>query len=228
MTEKDIQKISEQYKDEKGPLYDKVQERVEAMYEQKAQRKKRLNTFYKAFPISLAVVLIVSLAIILPIVMQHPDGVQPEGEIRYSAVDLDAEKLEYNLRDYAIRNNNQYLYLNLYDIADDLATFRYFTIEDDSVTVYLQESFIHGETGYSIQLTVMKSNIKVDGIGEELPDPQQMSINDITITYNINRQYTKAEFEYLDYKYYLEFNDAIEVDFLIEIITNMFETQATA
>ena len=116
----------------------------------------------------------------------------------------------------------------MYNIAEDLATFRYFEKNNDSVTAYLHESFIDGYTGYSIQLTIMKNNIIVDELDDELPNPQEMFINNAKIIYSINRQESKAQFEYQDYKYYLRFDDAIDVEFLTEIITNMFETQATA
>ena len=228
MTEKDIQKISEQYKDEKAPLYEKIHERVETMIEQQAKKRKRLKTFYRVFPVSLAMVLIICLAVILPIVLQ-PTGEQPSGEIRYSAAELDAKKLDYNLNVYAIRSNEHYLYIDLYDIAEDLATFRYFKIDDESATAFLQESFIHGETGYSIKLTIMKKDTIVDKFEGFLKDTKELLISDVTIFYDITRQYANAQFDYQDYKYYLEFGDAIEVEFLEEIISNMFGTQqATA
>ena len=228
MTEKDFQIISEQYKDEKEPLRAKVHQRVEEMYEQKAKRKQRLNIFYKVFPVSLAVVLIISLAITLPIVLQ-PTGEQPDSEIRYSDLDLDIEELDVTLKEYATSNNEQYLYIDLYDIAEDLSTVRYFKADDDSVTAYLQESFVHGETGYSIKLSIMKQNITVDKYDGEFENSQEMIVNNVTIIYRISRTGASAQFAYNDYKYYLEFDDAIEIEFLTEIITNMFSTQqATA
>ena len=229
MTEKDFQIISEQYKDEKEPLYEKIHQRVEEMYEHEAKRKRRLNTFSKVFPVSLAVVLIISLAIILPIVLQ-PAGEQPGGEIRYSDLELDIQKLDCNLSEYAIRSNSQYLYINFYDVAEDLSTLRYFKADDDSVTAYLQESFIHGEYGYLITLSLMRKDVIVDKYDEgSLANPQEMIINNVTISYDITRQFANAQFEYQGYKYYLEFDDAIEVEFLTEIINNMFSTQqATA
>ena len=72
MTEKDIEKISQEYKEEKAPLYEKVHNRVEEMYAQQAKKRKKLQTFYKFIPIALAMVVIVSLAVSLPIVLQ-PD-----------------------------------------------------------------------------------------------------------------------------------------------------------
>ncbi|MCH5156525.1 MAG: hypothetical protein J1G02_01455 [Clostridiales bacterium] len=227
MTEKDIQIISEQYKDDKAPFYEKIHQRVEEMYERKALRKKRLKTFYKVFPVSLAVVLIISLAIILPTVLQ-PTGEEPDGIIRYSDAELDIERLDYTIKDYQIRNNENYLYIDVYDIAEELTTLRYFKIGNESTTAYLQESFIHGETGYSIKLTIMKSNITVDEYENLVQSPQTMEVNNVAVSYDISRLFANAQFEYLGYKYYLEFDDAIDIEFLTELITNMFGTKATA
>ena len=231
MTEKDIQKISEQYKDEKEPLYEHIHERVEGMIVQQANKRKKLNAFYKVFPVSLAMVLIICLVIILPIVLQ-PTGEQPDSEIRYSDFELDIERLESTLKEYAISQNENYLYINLYDIAEDLTASRYFKIGEENLTVYLQESFTHGETGYYIQQTIMKRNVIVEEYEQLFLNPQEMAIKDVTITYEITRQYAKVQFEYLDYKYCLDFgniDEYFDVEFLTEIITNMFETQqATA
>ncbi|MCH5157437.1 MAG: hypothetical protein J1G02_06160 [Clostridiales bacterium] len=40
MNEKDIEIISEMYKDEKEPFYEKIHERIEAMYESTNKKKK--------------------------------------------------------------------------------------------------------------------------------------------------------------------------------------------
>ena len=222
MTERDIQKISEEYKDEKEPLYEKIHERVENMIVQQAKKRKRLKTFYKVFPVSLAMVLIISLAIVLPIVLQPTEEEQP---LRYSATELDAVELNYTLKEYARQNNENYLYIDLYDNAEETVTLRYFEINNESRTAFLQESFNDGDMGYAILLTIMKKNVAVDGYDQPLPSQKEMTINDVTITYGITTLNSKAKFEYLDYKYYLEFDDEIPVEYLTEIITNMFNTE---
>ena len=226
MTEKDIQKISEEYKDEKAPLYEKLHARVEEMIAQQAKKRKRLNTFYKVFPIALAVVLIISVAVVLPIVLQPEDG---EIWYSYNSDELDAKILGETLKDYAIMNNEKYLYIDLYEIADELVTRRYYKKDDERVTAYLQEYFIHGETGHSIMLSIMKKDTKVDKYENFLTNPKNMTINSVDIVYATTSLDCKAQFEYGDYKYYLQFDDAIKIEFLEDIISNMFGTeQATA
>lgn len=227
MTEKDIEKISQEYKDEKAPLYDKIHERVEDMIVQQASKRKKLTAFYKVLPVALAMVLILSLAIVLPIVLQS-DETTPGGDppIRYSDVDVTSSPpLEYNLKQYAEINNESFLYIDLYNIAEDIETRRFYKKDDESVTVYLQESFIHGELGYVIRLTVMKSNIIVDSFDEKIINPKDLLGYDVDISYEIGRQKSFAQFEYEGYKYYLEFKDEIDEAFLTEIIDNMFNTQ---
>ena len=224
MTEKDILKISQEYKDEKEPLYEKIHERVEETIVQQARKRKRLQTFYKAFPVSVALVLIICLAVILPIVLQPAD----DGEIRYSDVELDSEKLDITLKEYASLRNEQFLYIDLYDMAEDLITRRYFKISDEGATAYLKESFTDGETGYHILLTIMKNNVTVDRYENLMKDSQLLTIKDVPILYEITRQTAVAQFEYDGYKYYLEFNDGIDEEYLTSIITNMFESQQKA
>ena len=228
MTEKDIQKISEQYKDEKAPLYDKIHERVEEMIVQQAQRRKRLNTFCKVFPASLAVVLIICLAIVLPIVLQ-PTGEQTgDNVIRYSDNQLVRDKLDVNLKDYAINNNQKYLYIDMYDVAEELITFRYYDEKDDSSTGYLQESFEHIELECSITLSIMKQNITVDKFDNFLSNAKTEKINSVEITYTLTTLDCKAQFEYGDYKYYLKLEGDIELEDLENIINNMFRTERVA
>ena len=228
MTEKDIKKISEQYKDEKEPLYDKIHERVEEMIVRQAQKRKRLNTFYKVFPVSLAMVLIICLAIVLPIVLQ-PMGEQPEnGEIRYSYFqdELESEELKYTLKNR--ENNEKYLYIDSYDKAEEITTIRYFKKGDDSVTVYWQESFEHVELECSITLSIMKQNITVDKFDNFLSNPKTEKINGVEITYTLTTLDCKAQFEYSGYKYYLKLDGGIELEDLENIINNMFGTEQVA
>lgn len=229
MTEKDIQKISEEYKDEKAPLYDKIHERVEELIVQQAKRRKKIKTFYKVLPVALAMVLIVSLAIVLPIVLQA-DDTPPGGNpvIWYSDVDITSSPpLEYNLKEYAKQTNEPFLYIDLYDIAEDVETRRFYKKDDESITVYLQEFFTHGETGYIVKFTVMKSTVIVESFDDNIKEPQLLEGYSVDIQYEIDRLKSYAQFEYDGYKYYLEFEDAygMDEDFLAEIISNMFNTQ---
>ena len=230
MTEKDIEKISQEYKEEKAPLYEKVHNRVEEMYAQQAKKRKKLQTFYKFIPIALAMVVIVSLAVSLPIVLQ-PDETTPGEEtiIWYSDGDIKSIAIKENLKEYASKNNESFLYVDLGEMAEDVKTQKFYSKDDESVTVYLQESFKHGEYGYSISYTVMKSNIVVNSFDEKMREVQEILVNNNTVYYEIGRKKSYAKFEYAAHKYYLEFNVAIDETFLTEIISNMFESQqATA
>lgn len=231
MTEKDIQKISEQYKEEKTPLYEKIHERVEDMIVQQARKRKRIKTFYKTFPVALAMVLIISLAIVLPIVLQ-PNETTPEGapSIWYSDLDITSGPLPPGdtLKKYVAENNESFLYIDMYEIAEDIDTQRYYKKDDESITVYLQETFMHGEYGYIIQLAVMKDNVVVDRFENLMRETQELLVNEVVVQYEIGRQTSSAQFEYDGYKYYLGFTDIDEsfnIEFITEIISNMFGTQ---
>ena len=224
MTEKDIEKISEQYKDEKAPLYDKIHGRVEQVIAQQANRRKRLKAFNKFFPMSLAIVLVICLAIVLPVVLQPAN----DPSVRYSSNDLSSELLDCTLKDYATIINEEYLYIDLPDMAE-IITLRFFDKGDNSATAYLQERFDCEEKECTVELSIVKHNITVDKYEDFVKIAKEININGVSITYVITTLNSKAQFEYKGYKYYLEFDSAIEMDFLEEIINNMFNTeQATA
>ena len=217
MTEKEIYQQIEEYREESDALYERIHEQVEASIVKHAQTKKKRKKFFVGF-LSVAVVLIVTLGIVLPIVLQPQDE-----EIRYNDVNvLLHEELSCNLKEYNAIHKQQLLYLDLYEYAEYLSTVRYYEEVQKDKTVYLYESFIDGNTGYSVELSVMKRNIIVESLDEGFEEFQITSIGDIKINYILNRNWGWAKFEYQGYKYYLKINDEITFNFLIETIESMF------
>lgn len=233
MTDEEIYQIIDEHKEETDALYERIHEQVEASIVQYAvARKKRQRIMTRVFSVVGAFVLILSLAIVLPIVLQ-PDGTTPEGDpvIWYSDTDISSHPLDYSLKEYAIKNNESFLYIDLGYTAEDLKTRRYYKKDDESITVYLQESFTHGEWGYSVKLTLMKSNIVAGTFDRNIKEPAKLEGFAVDINYQITRAMSYAQFEYDGYKYYLQFEEAegIDEDFIADIISNMFNTQqATA
>ena len=231
MTDKEIYQLIEENKAETDALYERIHEQVESSIVQHAAfKKKRQKLLTRVFSAVAAVVLVLSLAIVLPIVLRQ-DATTPDGEpvIWYSDTDLTSTFLEDNLKAYARKNNDSFLYIDLYDIAEELKTYRFYENDNESITAYLQETFTHGEYGYFVQFTVMKSNISVKSFDEKMKEPLEISVNNVDVYYEIGRSRSLAQFEYNNYKYYLEIKDEIDEIFLTEIISNMFESQqATA
>lgn len=230
MTDKEIYQLIEEHKADADALYEKIHVQVESSIVQHAQaKKKRKKLFNTYFPVAMAFVLIICLAVVLPITLQSPGE---DVEIRYNDFDLlVAEKLDFNLEQYYISiNNHALLYLDMYEYAEDVFTRRYYEEGHESQTVALQESFTD-DMGYKFQLTIIKRNVAVDSIDNmvERYDTNEEANN--PYMYKINKTKTIAKFEFGDYKYYLEINDEVELDFLTDIIDNHFKTidqQATA
>ena len=251
MTEKDIQKISEEYKDEKAPLYEKIHERVENIIVYQAKQRKRIKTFYKAFPIALAMVVIICLAIVLPVVLPsgnggdgNPDGGFNSGDvnnddIRYSAADLESVPLNYNLKQYAELYSEDILYIDWYDIAeaDSCRTKKYFEKGNEDKVVYLQETITNDDTGCTVTYSIIRKNIIIDGleqleiIDDFLNNAHQAQVNGVSVSYIVTKTRSVAKFEYKGYTYYFDFGNSFDNSFgdfadskdeLLEILSSMF------
>ena len=217
MTDEEIYQQIEEYREESDALYEKIHEQVEASIVSHAQKKKRRKKFF-AGVLSVVAVLIVTLSIVLPIVMKPQVD-----EIRYSDADiLLPDALESNLKEYCVATNQSFLYLDWYEDAEDLHTARYYEEGKESDTVYLYEKFTDGNTGYTFKLSVLKQNIVVESLDEPFEEPKIIEINNTQVYYVLQRTVTSAKFEYQGYKYYLEINDGVTLEFLVETIESMF------
>lgn len=221
MTDEEIYQQIEEYKDEANVFYKRVHEQVEASIVKHAKEKKRRKKFFTGI-MSVVAVFIITLAIVLPIVLRPQEQGQ-EQEIRYSdTLELSHEDLNYNLKEYCAINNLPLLYLDWYEYAEELFTARYYEESKESETVYLYEDYTDGNTGYHIQISVMKHNIVIESLEERLEVIKTTTVNDTLITYTLNRNWCMAKFEYQGYKYYLRIYDEITLDFLVKTIESMF------
>ena len=217
MTDEELYQQIEEYREESRAVYERIHEQVEASIVKHAQAKKRRKKLLTGIA-SVAAVVIVVFAIVLPIILQPQ-----EQEVRYSDVDtLLRETLSYNLKDYNAVNNKSLLYLDWYEDAEYLFTARYYEEGKENDTVYLYETITDGNTGYRIQLSVMRRNIVIDSFDARFDSIQTTQIADTEIIYVLHKKYGIAKFEYENYKYYLEISDEITLEFLVETIESMF------
>ena len=216
MTEEEIYQQIEEYSEESNALYERIHEQVETSIVKHAQTKKKRKKFFVGI-MSVAMVLVVTLAIVLPIVLRPQ-----EEEVRYNDLtELTLDNLDCNLKEYYKRNNLSLLFLDWYEYAEDLTTERYYEKGKENDTVYLRETFTDGNTGYLIQLSVVKRNIVVEILDNPFEEPQTTSISGTEVTYILNRNWSLAKFEYNGYKYYLEIRDEVPLEFLVETIESM-------
>ena len=217
MTDEEIYQQIEEYREEANSMYEKIHEQVEASIVKHAQTKKKRKKLFTGI-LSVAVVLVVTLAIVLPIVLQPQDD-----EIRFSDFEvLRPDTLDCNLKEYYELNNLSLLYLDWYENAEDLNTVRYYEEGKKNNTVYLSEFFTDGYWGFTVKLTVMKRNIVVESFDEKFEEYKTKNIGETQISYVLHRNLGVAKFEYQGYKYYLEINDELTLDFLVATIESMF------
>ena len=217
MTDEEIYQQIEEHGEEAHALYERIHEQVETSIVKHAEKKKRRKKLFVA-SMSIAVALVVTLAIMLPIVLQPQ-----EQEIRYSDANvLLHDALDCNLKEYATVNNLPLLYLDWYENAAELYTERYYEEGKESDTVYLRETFIDENTGYGVELSIMKRNIVVESLDEMIDEYETTIIGDTQIAYVLHRNYSLAKFEYQGYKYYLKIDDEVTLDFLAKTIESMF------
>ena len=218
MTDKEIYQQIEDYGEESNALYERIHEQVETSIVKHARAKKRRNKILAgALSVAVAVILVVVLSITLPF------GAQPQEEIfRYAdASAFRSEQLNCNLKEYGAINGLPLLYLDWYEHADELDTWRYYEEGKENDTVYLRESFTDGNSGTFYQIRVMKQNIVIDSLDEGFEEYQTTSVDGVSVIYVLNWSSVLVKFEYQGYKYYLEIDDTITLDFLVETIESM-------
>ena len=225
MTDEELYQTIDEYSEEADALYQRIHQQVEASIVKHSQVKKRRKKLFTGI-MSIAAVLIVTLAIVLPIVLQPQDQ-----EIRYENLDaLLYDEYNYGLKEYCSINNQSLLYLDWYEYAEGLVTMRYYEKGKAENTVYLCESYFDGNNGFNVQISAMKRNIVVESLDKPYVEYDTTKIDNTQITYVLNRNRSLAKFEYQGYKYYLEINKEITFTFLIDAINSMIATsqQATA
>ena len=217
MTDKEIYQQIEEYSEESNALYEQIHERVENSIVKYAQTKKRRKKILTGI-LSVATAIIVVLAIVLPIVLQPQDD-----EIRYSDTDvLIPDALGCNLKEYYLSHNLSLLYLDWYENAGDLHTFRYYEEGKENDTVYFNEKFTDNNTRYTIILSVMKRNVVVERLDSKAVEYKITNIGDTKISYVLTKKSSIAKFEYKGYKYYLEIDAGVTFEFLVQTIESMF------
>lgn len=215
MKDKDIHRlIQEQNKEENDALFERIQSNLGFSSQAQAKPKHKFN--YKIFTLATALVLVLCLAVVLPIVLQSDDG-----QLRYSATNMRSEELGYTLNEYIQNHGISVLYID-WEIIDESVTERYYDINNYDQTVYLSEFLVNGETGYSLKYIVMPLNISVDSVEfDESAYTDELIIRDVNVSYSLGLT-ALAKFEYQGYKYYFEFYDSVDEQFIRETIESMF------
>lgn len=218
MRERDIHSIiEEQNPEEKNALYEELKTRLNLPETQTQVMPKKMK---KSWVVSLATacVLIVCLAVVLPIVLtddSNPARYRQSGD--YTEVMLDC-----TLKEYAEQNKKQILYLDWYDIADDVQTYKFVNKDDSNDVIFLQETISNGETGDLIYIYITDINTRVEDF-EYFHGvcTNEYTFNKVEVYWCIEEKTNLAMFEYKQYRYYIEIDMLNQEDLIKEIVENM-------
>ncbi|MCH5151700.1 MAG: hypothetical protein J1F65_03475 [Clostridiales bacterium] len=219
--DKEVLQIEEKYKDEFDSLYDRIHVQVEENIVKQAQlRKKRKQLSIRLSSIAVALVLVISLSVVLPIVLQPSD----DTILRYNDMNIQSEVVDYTLKDYIQSLGDHVLYLDWYETADDCITTRYYDVENTKTTVFMQEKIFN--EGYTVEISVLKKDDKiiVETLETDWGEPKSIKINDVEVLYKSYIDKCNTKFVYEGYTYYLYFLDTADMDFITATIESMFNT----
>lgn len=219
------QLIEDRNSEEKEALRRRVRERLNIPDETEEIHKKvsaKRSFFKKPYRLvtSLSSAFAICLAIAIPIVLNN--GTSAPAERYCYAADCVKTEIDYSLKEYSERNGLSFLYIDWYDIADEIQTKLYVNVNDDSDIMYFQETIVNGETGSLVVLSITDLHTKVDvfevfdNICENIED-----IASIQVNWSFQNFEGKAYFEYSGYRYFIELSYTFEENSILELVESM-------
>lgn len=228
MNKKNIHKLIEEKNPEgKAALRQKVMERVNLPTEAEQIQKKptfSYKRFYRIFAGVSATVAAVCLAIVLPIVLNRDTAVPTE---RYChAADCVETVADYTVKDYSEQKNLSLLYIDWYDIAEEIQTKAFVNINDSSDIIYFQETLVNGETGDIANLYITELHTKVD-IFEDIGNTcvNIKNISSIKVSWGYQNYNGFAYFEYSDRSYVIELKNPMAEDSVLDLVESMLSNK---
>ncbi len=171
-------------------------------------------------------IIAVCLAIVLPLSLKQPQSQPPKD--RYSSTsELSHKDLGYTLKEYGELIGKNILYLDWYDVADDIYTEKNFKPEDENDILYIDEDLYYEETGDHVQILVTDVNTHVD----LLDHIQEICIYDYEyngtkiLWSNDLMTQSNAFFEYDGYKYYVRVFQALTEETILDTVKEILKNK---
>lgn len=219
MREKDIHEIIEQQNPEaKRQIWEKIS--AELNLPSSPQPKQEVAVKPKRWKwaaIALAVICVVTLSIVLPLTLKD------SGTRFCDATQYVSANLEQPLGQYFKTHNKDLLYVDWYDVAEEINTVYGYNINDKNDIFYFTEEILNGETGEIIKLSITDNKTRVDIFVSYNDFTQKFTVKDTVVAWqSYNQVNVLAKFEYKGYVYYLQIDDSSQ-ERLTEIITDMLK-----
>lgn len=132
--------------------------------------------------------------------------------------------MDCTVRDYAVENNLDLLYIDWYDNADEIHTKLYINKDDKVDISFLQETIVNSRSGSIVDLYIMKQNIEVDSmVRYEKQCDKNTTIKGLAVNWNYNKPYGVAYFNYEGYKYYIILEDISDKSVINDAVEDMIK-----
>lgn len=225
---RNIHKIIEEKNPEgKAALRQKVMERLNLPTEAEQIQKKptfSYKRFYRIFAGVSAAVAVVCLAIVLPIVLNRDTSVPTE---RYChAADCVETPVDFSIKEYSEQNNLALLYLDWYDIADELETLLFVNNNDDNDVIYLKETIVNGEIGSIAILYITDLYTQVDIFEDMEKTCENVEyISSVKVSWSYRNFKGTAYFEYSNRRYSIELRYPMAEDSVLDLVESMLSNK---
>ncbi len=166
---------------------------------------------------------IICLAIILPIALKNRVNPNPN---RYClSADCVEVALDMNVKEYADRNGKSMLYIDWYDISEDVTTISFVNKDDRNDIIYLDEVIVNGETGDTVQLSIFDKHTYLDSFDYLLEiQYDKIEYKGIVMEWKSNMLNFMGMIKFGDYRYYVQISQPSEAVDIVEILKGMVDT----
>ncbi len=166
---------------------------------------------------------IICFAIILPIALQN--RVDPNPNRYCLSKDCVEVVLDTNVKEYADRNGKSMLYIDWYDVAEDVTTMSYVNKDNSNDVIYLDEVMTNGDTGDVVRLSLFDKHTYLDTFDILTKmDYEEAVYKSITIKWVKEFQSHVGTITFGDYRYYVQISQPSEAVDIVEILKGMVDT----
>ena len=216
MREKDVHNLIEQQESEaKQRIYDSIKERADFSPSVKKQPRR-----IKLAVLATVMTCLVVLAVVLPITLRSNKN---DGTRFCDASQYQLEQVTQTLKEYSQQNNSGMLYVDWYDVAEDVQTQIAYNVDDHEDIIFFYEETTNGETGEKVMLYITDNKTSVDILENYQNCNEEFSVADSVVNWTVNivSSVTYIKFTHTDYIYYVHINNAYGEQQISQLVADM-------
>ena len=223
MKERDVHKLIErQDEDGKKALYSRICDGLGLETKVKPAPRSKRALLWRVLVPALSFC-IICIAIILPIALKN--RVEPNLDRYCNSADCVEVELDVNVKEYSSRNVKSMLYIDWYDIAEEVTTTSYVNKNDRNDIIYIEEIIVNGDTGDTVQLSIFDKHTYLDSFNY-LSDInyEETLYKSVVIKWFSEFQRSIGIIAHSDYRYYVQISQPSEAVDIVEILKGMVDT----